>query len=111
MNEEYFEQSDVEQNKTIVMLTCVIEIIIPIIFFLPLVACKDSAYGKYYANQCFLLFICDVAAGILTRIRIISYAGWLIGVVLLIFGILNAVNANSGARKGIPLIGSIEIFK
>ncbi len=111
MNEVNFDQSDVDQNRTIVMLTCIIEIIVPFIFFLPLVACKESEYGKFYANQCFLLFICDVVAGVLTRIPIISYLGWVIGVVMLVVGIINAINAYNGVRKGIPLIGTIEIFK
>lgn len=107
MNEEYFDQSDVEQNKTVVLLTCILIIFIPILFFLPLVACPNSAYGRYYANQCLLLFICYIVSAITTFILI----GAVIGVIVFIFAIMNAVNANKGIRKGIPLLGNIEIIK
>lgn len=107
MNEEYFEQSDVEQNKTIVLLTCILIIFVPFMFFLQLVACPNSPYGRYYANQCLLLFLCDVVAGLTSFIVI----GIFIGIAGLVFAILNAVNANSGIRKGIPLLGNIEIIK
>ena len=104
---EYFDQSDVEQNKTLVLLTCVLVIFVPILFFLPLVCCKDSAYGRFYANQCLLLLIGDIIAGITAFILI----GGLIGIAVFIFAIINAVNASNGIRKGIPLVGGIEILK
>ena len=104
---EVFDQNDVQQNKTIVMLTCVLVIFCPILFFLPLVACKDSPYAKFYANQCLLIFIGDLVAG-LTAIILI---GGIIGIAVFIFAIINAVNANNGLRKGIPLVGGIEIIK
>lgn len=104
---ETFDQSDVEQNKTIVMLTCVLVIFIPILFFLPLVACKDSEYAKFYANQCLLIFLGDIVAGITAFILI----GGIIGIAVFIFAIINAVNANNGLRKGIPLLGGITIIK
>ncbi len=54
----------------------------------------------------------DVAAGI---VLIIPILGWIaspvIGIASLVFAIMNAVNANSGARKGIPILGGIEIIK
>ena len=56
-NEVYFDQNDVEQNKTIVLLTAVLQIFIGILFFLPLVCCQGSAYGKFYANQGLLLLL------------------------------------------------------
>ena len=103
----YFDQSDVEQNKTIVLLTCVLMIFVPVIFFLPLVACNNSPYARFYANQCLLLFIADLIAGAATFVVI----GFFLGIVLFVFTIINAVNANNGARKGIPIIGGIEIIK
>lgn len=104
---ETFDQSDVEQNKTVVLLTCILVIFVPILFFLPLVACKDSAYAKFYANQCLLLFIGDIIAGVTAFILI----GGLVGIAVFIFAIINAVNANNGLRKGIPLVGGIELIK
>ncbi len=107
MNETYFEQSDVEQNKTIVLLTCILIIFVPFLFFLPLVACPNSAYGRYYANQCLLLFFGYIISIITAFILI----GGLIGIVVFVFAILNAINASKGLRKGIPLLGNIEIIK
>ena len=104
---EYFDQSDVEQNKTVVLLTCILVIFVPILFFLPLVACKDSPYAKFYANQCLLILIGDIIAGATALIII----GGLIGIAVFVFAIMNAVNANNGLRKGIPLVGGIQIIK
>ena len=42
--------ADIEKNKTMAGLAY-------LIFFLPLLACPDSKYGRYHANQALLLFI------------------------------------------------------
>lgn len=112
MNETYFDQSDVEQNKTIVLLTAILQIFIPILFFLPLVSCQNSAYGKFYANQGLLILLMDVAAGVVLIIPILGWiVGPIVGLAAFIFAIINAINANSDARKGIPILGNIEIIK
>ncbi len=112
MGETYFDQADVQQNKTMVLLTAILQIFIPILFFLPLVACQGSAYGRFYANQGLLLLLMFVASGV---IAIIPILGWIativIGIAAFIFGIMNAVNANKGIRKGIPILGGIELIK
>lgn len=107
MTMEYFDQSDVEQNKTIVLLTCVLVIFFPILFFLPLVACNNSPYAKFYANQCLLIFLAYFISGIAT----VFLVGIFLAIAVFIFSIINAVNANNGMRKGIPIIGGIEIIK
>ncbi|MCH5350321.1 MAG: hypothetical protein J1E40_13415 [Oscillospiraceae bacterium] len=104
---EYFDQNDVEQNKTIVLLTCVLILFVPILFFLPLVACGNSEYGRFYANQCLLLFI----GYIISIATVLILVGGLIGIAVFIFAIMNAVNASKGLRKGIPIVGGIEIIK
>ncbi len=114
MGETYFDQQDVQQNKTIVLLTAILQCIpgLAIIFFLPLVACGGSAYGKYYSNQGLLLLLLEIASGIISRIPLIGWIiGGLLGIVTFVFAIINAVNANSGIRKGIPILGEIEIIK
>lgn len=109
---EFFDQSDVQQNRTLVMVTAIVQLFFPIIFFLPLVACKNSAYGRFYANQGLILLVLCFIMGLISRIPLI---GWLIGgivaLIVLIFGIINVVNAYKGARKGIPVFGGIEIIK
>lgn len=112
-NEIYFEQSDIEQNKTMVLLTAILQILIPILFFLPLVCCQNSAYGKFYANQGLLILLLDVASGL---VAIIPILGWIaspvIGIATLVFAIMNAVNASNGVRKAIPIIGDkLELIK
>ncbi len=112
MGETYFDQQDVQQNKTVVMVTAILQLFFPFVFFIPLLACNDSPYGRFYSNQGLLLFILWVIYLIASKIPLI---GWLIyiviGVTALVFGIINAVNANKGIRKGIPLLGEIEIIK
>ena len=104
---EFFDQSDVEQNKTVVLLTCVLVIFFPILFFLPLVACSNSPYARFYSNQCLLIFLAYIISGIATVVLV----GVVLAVAVFVFSIINAVNANNGARKGIPIIGGIEIIK
>ena len=94
-----FSQEDINQNKSIVLLTAILQIFIPILFFLPLVCCKDSEYGKFYANQGLLLLIATVICGIIPII------GWIAAIAVLVFAIMNAVNASKGLKQGIPLIG------
>lgn len=112
MNETYFDQSDVQQNKTMVLLSAILQIFIPILFFLPLVSCQNSAYGRYYANQGLLLLLIDLVGGI---ILIIPILGWIASPIIYIanfvFAIMNAVNANKGIRKGIPILGNVELIK
>ena len=112
MNETYFDQSDVEQNKTMVLLSAILQIFIPILFFLPLVCCQNSAYGKFYANQGLLILLLYIASSVVLVIPILGWiAGPIIGIANLVFAIMNAVNANSGVRKGIPILGGIELIK
>lgn len=54
----------------------------------------------------------DVAAGVVLIIPILGWiVGPIVGLAAFIFAIINAINANSGARKGIPILGNIEIIK
>ncbi|MDE7304106.1 MAG: DUF4870 domain-containing protein [Oscillospiraceae bacterium] len=112
MNETYFDQNDIEQNKTMVLLSAILQIFIPILFFLPLVCCQNSPYGKFYANQGLLILLINVIAGAVLIIPILGWiAGAVIGIANFVFAIMNAVNANKGVRKGIPIVGGIELIK
>lgn len=112
MNETYFDQSDIEQNKSMVLLSAILQIFIPILFFLPLVCCQNSPYGKFYANQGLLLLILYVASTVINIIPILGQIAWIvIGIATFVFSIMNAVNANKGVRKGIPIIGGVELIK
>lgn len=98
---------DVEKNKVIALLSY-------IIFFLPYLAAKDSPFAMYHANQGLILLLTSIAINIVGYI--IPVIGWFILIpfgnlailVLLVLGILNALN---GQMKPLPLIGKYQIIK
>lgn len=85
-----------------------------IIFFIPLIAARESKFAMYHANQGLLVFLAAVIINIVGSI--IPLIGWFLIIPLgnlavlayVIIGIINAVN---GVQKPLPLIGKIEIIK
>lgn len=77
-----------------------------ILFLVPLLAKKDSAYAQYHAKQGLVLFVFGVIIGF---VMIIPFLGWIIGVfgwiLTVIFFIIGLVNALSGKMQPLPLIG------
>ncbi len=109
---DMFSQQDIDDNKFFAAAACV-----PILFWLPLVAAKDSAFGKFYANQGLILLI----AGF-----VISFAGGIIGIIPLLGDLIAAllglvelaaflfllVSALQGKARYLPFIGKLfEAFK
>lgn len=107
-----FDSADIEANKTVSALAY-----LGILFFLPLAACPSSRFGRFHANQAFLLFICSA---------IISSSGFMIRSLIPIFGplyqnglnlaifvimVLKLVEAVQGNAKELPIIGGITIIK
>ena len=94
-----------------------------ILFFLPLVAVPNSAYGKFHANQGLILLIFDI---------VLSVASWIVQAVLemipIIGGILSGlvqlavsvcvialfvfgvVQAAQGKAKTLPVIGKFHLI-
>ena len=113
-NVPVFDQNDINQNKTVAILAN-----IPILFWLPLVSCKDSEFGKFYSNQGLLLLILNVAVGIITPILgqiphmglILNLISSAIGIVVFVFMILEMIAASKGEAKEMPIIGGIKIIK
>lgn len=109
MQEQLNQQSDpadVEKNK-------VMGILAYIIFFIPLLAAKDSKFAMFHANQGLVLFLAALAVNIIGSI--IPVLGWFFILTLgnlLIFGfaILGIINAAKGEMKSLPLIGGIRII-
>lgn len=109
-----FDQNDIQQNKAIAVLSC-----FPILFWLPFVACKDSQYAKFFANQGLLLLIFEVALSVVMSILaiipiiglIFSLLCSLLSIALFVFMILEMVAAGQGQAKEMPIIGGIKIFK
>ncbi len=104
--EEIFDSADIEKNKTMAGLAY-------LIFFLPLIACPDSKYAKFHANQGLILLILSVAGNII--LSIIPFLGWILlpvlWVVICVFGIIGLVNGFGGKTKKLPLIGGFTIIK
>lgn len=103
---ETFDSADIEKNKTMAGLAY-------ILFFLPLIVCADSPYGKFHANQGLLLLIVAlVGSFVLTFIPII---GWIIlpffSLAVLILAILGLVNGLQGKAKRLPIFGKYTIIK
>lgn len=90
-----------------------------LVFFIPLIGCRESRLGRYCANQGLLLAIVYVLVGILFNILGgVPLLGWLFrlvgklaGLALLIVGILCAVQVITNERViELPYIGSIRLI-
>ena len=104
--EEIFDPADIEKNKTMAGLAY-------LIFFLPLLACPESRYGKFHANQALLLLIVGIAGDII--LGLIPIIGWILIPIFLIvigvFGIMGLINGFGGKAKRLPLFGKFTIIK
>lgn len=101
-----YDQADIEKNKTMAGLAY-------LIFFLPLIVCPDSKFGRFHANQSLMLFIISIAGSIL--LSIIPILGWLLmfpfGIAVFVFAILGLMNGLNGAAKELPLFGKFRLLK
>lgn len=100
-------KEDAEKNK-------VMAIIAYIIFFVPLLAARDSKFAMYHANQGLNLFLLAVAVSVVGTV--IPFLGWFIilpfgHLAVIIFAIMGIVNASKGEMKPLPLIGKFELIK
>jgi len=101
-----FDPQDIEKNKTMAGLSY-------IIFFLPLLVCPESRFGKFHANQALILLLVGIVGNII--LGFIPIIGWLLlplfVVAVLIFGIIGLVNGLGGKAKKLPIIGKYTIIK
>lgn len=98
--------SDVEKNKTMAVLAY-------FIFFLPLLAAKDSKFAMYHANQSLILVIAWVASSVIAAIipAVGSVISAVLGLVLFVFWIMGIIAAAQGEMKPIPYIGQYTLIK
>lgn len=99
--------ADVEKNK-------IMGVLAYIIFFIPLIAAKESKFAMYHANQGLVLFLAGLAVAIVGSI--IPFIGWFLilplgYLAIAVFAILGIINASKGIVKPLPLIGGISIIK
>ena len=101
-----FDPQDIEKNKVMAGLAY-------ILFFLPLVVCPTSPFGKFHANQGLILLIVSVAGTII--LSIIPIIGWLLlpifGLLVAVLAVLGIINGLTGKDKELPVIGKFKIIK
>lgn len=99
-----FDQEQVNKGKPI----AIIMYIIPILFFLPLVA-EDykNEYGKFHANQALLILLMWVISSILSFTIIVPLVFGIAAFVFIIMGIISALN---GTTTPLPIIGTINLI-
>ena len=101
-----FDPADIEKNKVIAGLSY-------ILFFLPLIACPDSKFGRFHANQALLLLILAIAGNII--LTIIPVIGWILlpffGILVFVLFLIGLINGLSGKAKGLPVIGKYRLLK
>lgn len=113
-----YDPQDIEKNKVYGGLAY-------ILFFLPLIVCPESKYGKFHSNQGLIYLIlciansvvCTIISSILNGISngglyflsaIIITLLWLI---VLAEGVFGLVNGFTGKAKELPVIGQFRIIK
>lgn len=110
-----FDPQDINDNKGMSVLAY-----IGILFLIPLLACPNSRFARYHTNQGLVLFLLELAIGVVTGIfGIIPIAGLIIGGLLsavggiftLVLMIMGIINAAQGQAKVLPLIGKITLLK
>ncbi len=100
-----FDPADIEKNKAMGILGY-------LIFFVPLLAAKDSPYAKFHANQGFALFMGYL---ICSALWIIPILGWIAApicyVVVTVLEIMGLIHSIGGKAKKLPVVGRFKIFK
>ena len=102
---DQFDKDDIEKNKAMGLLAY-------ILFFIPLLAAKDSPFARYHANQGLVLFLCGLISSVLWIIPIL---GWIIApilsIVITVLAVIGIINALNGKAKELPIIGKFKILK
>ncbi|MFA9380669.1 MAG: DUF4870 domain-containing protein [Acetanaerobacterium sp.] len=113
-----YDPQDIEKNKTVAGLAY-------ILFFLPFIACPESKFGRFHANQGLVLLITNVAGWIvlsvistiitliipLLGLFLFPVLGFVFGVLILVLVIMGLVNGLGGKAAPLPVIGKIKILK
>ena len=110
-----FDPMDMANNKAVAVLAS-----IPVLFWLPLIACGNSQYGKFCANQGLIFFVMCVVLNVVQTflgkvlwvIPLVGHIlpkllGGVIGIVELASFLFLLINACQGKAKRIPFIGRI----
>ena len=107
-NSSMYDTQDIQDNKIWGALSY-----LGILFFLPLVVNGGSSmFGRFHANQAFILLIADLIGGVLSsllgKIPVLgSVLSALISLLLLAYTLFGIITAGSGKAKELPFIGGL----
>lgn len=106
-----FSQEDIQATKGLACLSY-----LGLLFLIPMLVNKDSPFTKYHVNQGIVLFIMELAFGVvnfvLSFVPIIGgLISFVVSVLFMVLSILGIVNAAQGQAKPLPVIGEIQIYK
>ena len=78
-----------------------------VLFFIPLLACKDDEFAMYHANQGLLLLLFGWGGSVV--LSLIPIIGWIMLIfyplVTFVFLVIGVINALKSEKKPLPLIG------
>lgn len=84
-----------------------------VLFFLPLVMCPESQFGRFHANQGLVLLLFGAIGNL-----VLAWIPLIHGVLLAIYNVLmlllfvvGVLNVLDGRTRDLPVIGSIRILK
>ena len=98
---------DVDQNKPF----AIIGYIIPILFFIPMLAEKKSPFGMFHAKQQLNLLIFSLVISVVWKMPFFGWSAPILGVCFIILVIIGIVGAANGEMKKLPIIGDITILQ
>ena len=109
-----FDSKDIEENKTMAILAY-----LSVLVIVPLVMARESKFAMFHANQGIVLAVIEVIASVLMGVlgwlpgigfvvRIVISLIGLVCLVLLVMGLLAAVN---GQAKKLPVVGNFTFIK
>ena len=102
-----FDASDIEAHKSVAGLTG-----FPILFWLPFVAAKDSAFAKFFSNQSLMVLILSALSRLLRRLPLLGgLLAWILGIAVFACTVFLVVSGFQGRARKLPFIGDIEIIK
>ena len=105
-----YEPQDIEKNKVL----CAIGYV-PILFLIPMFACKDSQFAKYHVNQGLLFTLVSLVLGIAAWLITFTGPGvvlsWVLEVILLVLFLRQFVGTIQGGTPSLPVIGDKVLLK
>ena len=93
---------DVKKNRTVAGLAY-------FVFFLPLLVCPTSPFGRYHTNQALALFLMGIAGYVLANF--LPFIQWAVAPILFAFAVIGFVNASNGRYQPLPIIGSLKLIR